>query len=91
MPSTAFRMAARKAASSRSSAVRFVSTAQKATANNRNMAVLAGAAGLVGAVAALRQQEANKTQNFWKSAKTAVKETEEKFGTYWPRNIMILL
>merc|ERR1719343_775522 len=88
--SNALRMAARRAASSRSSAVRFSSTMQQATANNRNKALVATTAGLVATVAALQQQESNKTQNFWKSAKTAVKETEEKFGTYWPRNIMIL-
>ena len=90
--STALRMAARRVASSRTSAVRFSSTfQQQATANHRNKALVATTAGLVAAVAALQQQESNKTQNFWKSAKTAVKETEEKFGTYWPRNIMILL
>ena len=33
----------------------------------------------------------NKTQNFFgKSSAQLVKETEEKFGTYWPRNILIL-
>merc|ERR1711935_1049475 len=37
-----------------------------------------------------KNKNKKKTKNFWKSAKTAVKETEEKFGTYWPRNIMIL-
>jgi len=33
-----------------------------------------------------------KTYNFFggKSAAQAVKETEDKFGTYWPRNILIL-
>ena len=90
--STAFRMAARRAASvsTRSTAVRHSSTLQKATANNRNMAVVAPAAGLVAAFAALQQQETNKTQNFFGSKK-AVQATEEKFATYWPRNIMILL
>lgn len=90
--STAFRMAARRAASvsTRSTAVRHSSTLQKATANNRNMAVVASAAGLVAAFAALQQQETNKTQNFFGSKK-AVQATEEKFATYWPRNIMILL
>jgi adenylate kinase len=85
-------MAARRAASSRSTAVRFsTSFQQQATSNaHRNKALVATTAGLVAAVVALQQQESNKTQNFWKSAKTAVKETEEKFGTYWPRNIMIL-
>jgi len=69
--------------------------------NARNKTFLATSAGLVAAVAAfqLQQQhqhqktscETNTTQNFFgKSAATAVKETEEKFGTYWPRNILIL-
>lgn len=91
--STALRMAARRAASSRSAAVRFSSTFQQQANSNsqRNTALVATTAGLVAAVAAMQQQETNKTQNFWKSAKTAAKETEEKFGTYWPRNIMILL
>mmetsp|Transcript_2726 Transcript_2726/g.3674 ORF Transcript_2726/g.3674 Transcript_2726/m.3674 type:complete len:337 (-) Transcript_2726:124-1134(-) len=33
-----------------------------------------------------------KTYNLWggKSAESAVKEVEDKFGSYWPRNIMIL-
>jgi len=93
--SNALRMAGRRAATtSRSAAVRFSSTFQQQQHSNaaRNSALLATTAGLVAAVAALQQQEANKTtQNlFGKSAATAVKETEEKFGTYWPRNIMIL-
>jgi adenylate kinase len=36
-------------------------------------------------------QNNNKTQNFFgKSSAQLVKETEDKFGTYWPRNILIL-
>ena len=34
-----------------------------------------------------------KTHNFWKASSVvekAVKETEDKFATYWPRNILIL-
>jgi adenylate kinase len=83
-------MAAR---SSSRKAMRFSSTFQQqqaASTGHRNKALVAATAGLVAAVATLQQQEANKTQNFWKSAKTAVKETEDKFGNYWPRNIMIL-
>ena len=72
--------------------------------NNKSKVLLATSVGLVAAVAALQQQQqqqqTNKTQNlstnktdnlFGKSAATAVKETEDKFCTYWPRNIMILL
>jgi len=93
--STAFRMAARRAATSSrftaSNTARFSSTFSQKASSQRNTAVVAGAAGLVAAFAALQQQqESHKTQNFWKSAKTAVKETEEKFGNYWPRNILIL-
>lgn len=93
--STALRMAARRAAtSSRSTAVRFSSSFQQqaaASTNHRTKALVATTAGLVAAVVVMQQQESNKTQNlFGKSAKAAVQETEEKFGTYWPRNIMIL-
>ena len=71
--------------------------------NHKSKVLLATSVGLVAAVAALQQQQqqqTNKTQNlstnktdnlFGKSAATAVKETEDKFCTYWPRNIMILL
>jgi len=88
-------MAGRRAATgSRFGAARLSSTAASSqqASNNKNAAILATTAGLVAAVAALQQQEqTNKTQNlFGKSAATAVKETEEKFGAYWPRNIMIL-
>jgi len=97
-------MAGRRAAvTGRSGASRFSSTFRQqgweTKANNNSKALLATGAGLVAAVAALQQQEASKTtqnetnttQNFFgKSAATAVKETEDKFGTYWPRNIMIL-
>ncbi|KAL3936435.1 MAG: hypothetical protein SGARI_002557 [Bacillariaceae sp.] len=48
-------------------------------------------AGFAAAVAVLQQQEDNKTYNFFgKSSAQLVKETEDKFGTYWPRNILIL-
>ena len=88
-------------------AVRFSSNVLKTTAvetnnnNNKSKVLLATSVGLVAAVAAVQQQQqTNKTQNlstnktdnlFGKSAATAVKETEDKFCTYWPRNIMILL
>ena len=93
---TALRMASRRAAVN---AVRFSSssTFQQASASansnaNRNKALFATTAGLVAAVAVLQQQESNKTQNlFGKTTANAVKDVEEKFGTYWPRNIMILL
>mmetsp|Transcript_19968 Transcript_19968/g.55588 ORF Transcript_19968/g.55588 Transcript_19968/m.55588 type:complete len:414 (-) Transcript_19968:434-1675(-) len=102
--SNALRMAGRRAAvTGRSGASRFSSTFRQqgweTKANHNSKALLATGAGLVAAVAALQQQEASKTtqnetnttQNFFgKSAATAVKETEDKFGTYWPRNIMIL-
>jgi len=70
--------------------------------NARNTFLATSAAGLVAAVTAfqLQQQqqhqktacETNTTQNFFfgKSTATAVKETEEKFATFWPRNILIL-
>ena len=88
-------------------AVRFSSNVLKTTAvetnnnSNKSKVLLATSVGLVAAVAAVQQQQqTNKTQNlstnktdnlFGKSAATAVKETEDKFCTYWPRNIMILL
>ena len=87
--------------------VRFSSNVLKTTAvetnnnTNKSKVLLATSVGLVAAIAALQQQQqTNKTQNlstnktdnlFGKSAATAVKETEDKFCTYWPRNIMILL
>jgi len=90
----------------RSATVRFASNVLKTTTVETNIAnkaaLLATSAGLVAAsFAAFQTQhqqqkqttkcETNTTQNFWgKSAATAVKETEEKFGTYWPRNILIL-
>ena len=74
------------------------------SSRNNKAAVLATSIGLIAASFATLQQnqqhnrsqttkcETNSTQNFWgQSAATAVKETEEKFGTYWPRNILILL
>lgn len=73
------------------------------SSRNNKAAVLATSIGLIAASFATLQQnqqhnrsqttkcETNSTQNFWgQSAATAVKETEEKFGTYWPRNILIL-
>merc|ERR1740117_1159602 len=93
-------------ASNAQRAVRFSSNVLKTTVvetnnnNNKSKVLLATSVGLVAAVAALQQQQqTNKTQNlstnktdnlFGKSAATAVKETEDKFCTYWPRNIMIL-
>ena len=87
--------------------VRFSSNVLKTTVvetnnnNHKSKVLLATSVGLVAAIAALQQQQqTNKTQNlstnktdnlFGKSAATAVKETEDKFCTYWPRNIMILL
>lgn len=51
------------------------------------------AAGLACATAVIVQQREEKTYNFFGGSDAvakAVKETEEKFGSYWPRNIMIL-
>mmetsp|Transcript_27497 Transcript_27497/g.66789 ORF Transcript_27497/g.66789 Transcript_27497/m.66789 type:complete len:312 (+) Transcript_27497:72-1007(+) len=62
--------------------------AKVAKSDNARRAVVAGA-GLTLAVAALQQREDNKTQNLFGNKK-AVKAVEDKFGTYWPRNIMIL-
>jgi len=49
---------------------------------------LVAAASLTLAVAAIQQRE-DKTQNLFGTKNTA-KAVEDKFGTYWPRNIMIL-
>ena len=111
--SNAFRVASRRvafpqqgSASNVQRAVRFSSNVLKTTVvetnnnTNKSKVLLATSVGLVAAVAAVQQQQTNKTQNlstnktdnlFGKSAATAVKETEDKFCTYWPRNIMILL
>merc|ERR1711935_610047 len=51
---------------------------------------LVAAASLTLAVAAIQQRE-DKTQNLdLFGTKNAAKQIENKFGTYWPRNIMIL-
>lgn len=88
--STAFRMAGRRMASV-SSRRAFSAVATKSANNNTARNALLATAGLSMAVAALQQRE-EKTYNFFggAKAKAAVKETEEKFGKYWPRNIMIL-
>jgi hypothetical protein len=63
----------------------------KTSGNNASKALLL-TAGLAAAVAVLQDREDSKTYNFFgKSSAQLVKETEEKFGTYWPRNILILL
>jgi len=97
--SNALRLASRRvvsgaAATAQKGRVGFASAAVEANANHaRNKAMLATTAGLVAAVAALEQrkeEESTKCFFFGKSAAQAVKETEEKFGSYWPRNILIL-
>ena len=70
----------------------FSSASAFAKANNASGKALMVTAGFAAAVAVLQQQEDNKTHNFFgKSSAQLVKETEDKFGTYWPRNILILL
>ena len=89
------RVVSRAAATAQKGRVGFASAAVEANANQaRNKAMLAATAGLVTAVAVLEQrkeEESTKCFFFGKSAAQAVKETEEKFGSYWPRNILILL
>lgn len=65
--------------------------ASKSSAKNASKALLA-TAGFAAAVAVLQDREESKTYNFFgKSSAQLIKETEDKFGTYWPRNILILL
>lgn len=84
-------MAGRRLATTGSRRV-FSATAVNAVKNNDNarMALMV-TAGLSLAVATLQQRE-EKTHNLFGGNKVekAVKATEEKFGTYWPRNILIL-
>mmetsp|Transcript_24984 Transcript_24984/g.55790 ORF Transcript_24984/g.55790 Transcript_24984/m.55790 type:complete len:338 (+) Transcript_24984:176-1189(+) len=98
------RAASGRASAHRCFSASVASRSSSSSNSNTHKALLATTAGFVAAFAALQQREqknngnttttnceTNTTQNFFgKSAATAVKETEEKFGTYWPRNIMIL-
>mmetsp|Transcript_10821 Transcript_10821/g.25823 ORF Transcript_10821/g.25823 Transcript_10821/m.25823 type:complete len:327 (-) Transcript_10821:42-1022(-) len=90
--SSAFTAAAMKNSSRKlsSSTSTFASAARQSTTTSR--VAMASTALLLAAVALKEREESNKkTQNFFgKSGKQLVKETEEKFSTYWPRNILIL-
>ncbi|KAG7371492.1 adenylate kinase-domain containing protein [Nitzschia inconspicua] len=76
----------------------FTAAATKTNPQSNIRNVLLASAGFAAAVAVLQQQQQqedrnnnNKTQNFFgKSSAQLVKETEDKFGTFWPRNILIL-
>lgn len=86
----AFRMAGRRLATTGSRRV-FSATAVNTVKNDNARMALMVTAGLSLAVATLQQRE-EKTHNLFGGNKVekAVKATEEKFGTYWPRNILIL-
>ncbi|CAJ1962258.1 unnamed protein product [Cylindrotheca closterium] len=90
MFTSALRQGFRRVANNTTTAQRGFATvgAKVAKSDNARKALVAGA-GLTLAVAALQQREDNKTQNLFGNKK-AVKAVEDKFGTYWPRNIMIL-
>ncbi|CAB9513378.1 Adenylate kinase (Fragment) [Seminavis robusta] len=94
-----FASSAVRAASRQMATRRFASTAAKTMAqqsssnSSRLVAPFMAAAGLAVAATMIQQRE-NKTHNliFGNSdaVQKAVKEVEDKFGTYWPRNILIL-
>eukprot|EP00980_Cylindrotheca_fusiformis_P010944 scaffold2499_cov125-Cylindrotheca_fusiformis.AAC.35 len=89
MFSSTFRQGARRVASTFSHSGRgFSSAAANVTKNQNARKALFATAGLSLAVAALQQRE-EKTQNLFGNKK-AVRAVEDKFATYWPRNIMIL-
>jgi len=91
----AVRTASRRIASS-SIRARFTTASKpKASTNDeifRKVSPFVAAAGLtVGLGTFFMQEEENTQCAFWgENAEEAVKKTEEKFATYWPRNIMIL-
>jgi len=89
MLTSTFRHSVRRVAATANAQRGFASVTTKvAKSDNARKAFVAGA-GLTLAVAALQQREDNKTQNLFGNKK-AVKKVEDKFATYWPRNIMIL-
>ena len=91
--STAFRVASRRVVGRSLQQRGFSSATAAFTKSNTSSKALMATAGFAAAVVALQQQEeSSKTYNFFgKSSAQLVKETEDKFGTYWPRNILILL
>jgi len=69
------------------------SSAARATAeeSKRNVALLAAATATgLGLFATARESEANNAQCLFGKSESAAGKVEEKFATYWPRNIMIL-
>lgn len=90
--SPAVRAASRRVAAS-STQRHFFSAAAK-TASSGSAAPIVAVAALAAAAVVIQQREdKQKTYNIWggtDAVEKAVKEVEDKFGSYWPRNIMIL-
>lgn len=90
--SSAVRAASRRVVTSSTRRQFSSATAKTASSAPRSAAPMLTAAGLATA-AFVVQQSQDKTYNFFgggDAVQKAVKEAEDKFGTYWPRNIMIL-
>jgi len=88
--SSAVRAASRRVVAS--STRRQFSSATAKTASSRSAAPMIAAAGLATA-AFVVQQSKDKTYNLFgggDAVQKAVADAEDKFGNYWPRNIMIL-
>jgi len=89
LASNTLRIATRRLASS---SRRTLATASRVSSKNEKALPLLAIAGLaMGGTAMLCND--SKTSNFFgktESVEEAVKETKAKFGTYWPRNILIL-
>jgi adenylate kinase len=90
LTSRAVRLGSRRIAAGSSRA--FTSAAQASAKNDiRQLAPLLAAAGLAVAGTALYREDT--THNFlgtFQRAEDAVAEVKDKFGTFWPRNILIL-
>ncbi|GKY94432.1 hypothetical protein MPSEU_000409100 [Mayamaea pseudoterrestris] len=69
---------------------RFSASSGSSSSNHAALVTVAGLAAVAAIVAHERSE--NKTYNLFgsKSVEQAIKETEDKFGAFWPRNILIL-
>eukprot|EP00339_Tiarina_fusa_P027492 CAMPEP_0117011314 /NCGR_PEP_ID=MMETSP0472-20121206/9754_1 /TAXON_ID=693140 ORGANISM="Tiarina fusus, Strain LIS" /NCGR_SAMPLE_ID=MMETSP0472 /ASSEMBLY_ACC=CAM_ASM_000603 /LENGTH=315 /DNA_ID=CAMNT_0004714079 /DNA_START=15 /DNA_END=962 /DNA_ORIENTATION=- len=89
-PTAAFRTATRRVIVPTARRSFSAAAVTKIAKNDNARKALIATAGAVAAMAAFQQD--SKTYNLFgsKSTAEAVKATEEKFASYWPRNIMIL-
>jgi adenylate kinase len=90
--SNAVRFASSRFASSGAARRSFASLAAKTAKSDsaRRAAPLVAAAGFAFGASTLLGSRQEVTSNSAKSAEEAAKEVENKFGSYWPRNILIL-